>query len=120
MDGDGRMMVLQRELFGHAIWCQAEQLDSGLHVLVTGGCRTHIGAVSVAEPGKDTKTMTFPGHKDQFVSEPWAKALAEKTGARVCVVCGIHYDDATKEQIAEILRITDGLLAELLDRVERR
>ena len=56
----------------------------------------------------------FPGHKDQFVSEPWAAALSEKTGRRTCVVCGIHYDDATGAQIDEILRCTQRLLEQAL------
>ena len=93
MDGDGHMIELERLLFGCPICCRATRLDSGIHVLLTGGGRSHIGAVSVAEPDGKTETNVFPGHKDQFVSEPWAKALAAKIGQRACVVCGIHYSD---------------------------
>lgn len=116
MDGNG-VMKLKTELFGHSIRCQAQQLDDGVHVLLVGGSRTHIGAVSVAEPDGTVETKTFPGHKDQFVSEPWAAALAKHTGRRVCVVCGIHYDDATKSQIEEILARTDLFLERLLQRL---
>ncbi len=117
MDGDGHMIELERLLFGCPICCRATRLDSGIHVLLTGGGKSHIGAVSVAEPDGKTETNVFPGHKDQFVSEPWAKALAAKIGQRACVVCGIHYDDATQEQIAEILRQTDQMLEQLLQQI---
>lgn len=108
------MILLERQLFGYPIRCQAEPLDEGLSVLLTGGCRTHVGAVTAASPGSASQTMTFPGHKDQYVSRPWAEALAEKTKGRVCVVCGIHYDHASQEQIQEILRQTEEMLQELL------
>ena len=68
----------------------------------------------MAEPGKSPETLTFAGHKVQYISEPWAKALSEKIGERVCVVCGIHSDNATGAQIAEIVEKTNELLQKLL------
>ena len=105
---------MEINLFGYPIRCSVTRLDSGVHVLLTGGCWSHIGAVSVAEPGQRAETKVFPGHKDQFISAPWAERLAEQTSQRACVVCGIHYDGATKEQIGEILRQTDRMLEALL------
>lgn len=104
-----------RDLFGYPLVCTVARLDEGVHILLTGGCKSHIGAVSTAEPGGEVQTQLFPGHKDQYISEPWAKAICEKTGERVCVVCGIHYDDADKGQIQRILEETDALLAEILN-----
>lgn len=118
MDGDGAVRNYEEVLFGYPIRCQVTRLDDGVHVLLTGGCRSHIGAVSIAEPGTAAETTVFPGHKDQFVSEPWAEALAEKTGQRACVVCGIHYDDATQEQITQILRCTERMLRQVLEKID--
>lgn len=112
------MSILEETLFGYPIRCQVTNLDDGIHVLLTGGCRSHIGAVSTAEPGQAPETRVFPGHKDQFVSGPWAAALAEKTGRRACVVCGIHYDDATGAQIQEILQCTQRLLGQVLEKLD--
>ena len=108
------MRAHQIELFGFPIRCVVTRLQKGVHVLLTGGCKSHIGAVSTAEPGGETQTQLFPGHKDQYISESWAKAICEKTGERACVVCGIHYDNANKVQIREILRETDLLLVQIL------
>ena len=117
MGRDGRMILLEEPLFGQIIRAEANLLDDGIHVLITGGERTHVGAVSAAEPGKETETMTFPGHKDHFVSGPWAKALAEVLNARAVVACGIHYDRASEAQIRQILRVTDGMLRGLFDQL---
>lgn len=110
-------MILERSLFGKKITCRAEKLDQGVHVLLTGGDQSHIGAYTLAEPGREPVTTAFPGHKDQFLSEPWAAALADKTGERTLVVCGIHYDNATKEQIGAIVASCSEMLAELLERI---
>lgn len=111
------MILLERSLFGAKILCRAERLDQGVHVLLVGGERSHIGAYTLAQPGREPVTTVFPGHKDQFLSEPWAEALEEKTGERTLVVCGIHYDNATQEQIQAIVDTCSEMLAELLERI---
>ena len=111
------MIVLEEMLYGYSIRTEAHRLDQGVHVLITGGCRTHVGAVSAAMPGEPPETMAFPGHKDHLISEPWAAALARRLGERAVVACGIHYHAATAEQIAEILRVTGRMLQEILDQM---
>ena len=108
---------LEEPLFGFPIRCTATRLDEGLHVLITGGIKTHIGAVSICRPEEEPETKFFPGHKDQFVSAFWAEALANKLGEPTCVVCGIHYDDISKEQITQIMTVTDKLLSRLLQQI---
>lgn len=117
MAGDGAVITIRRQLFGAELICTATPLDEGIHVLLTGGHKSHIGAISTAQPGESADTKYFPGHKDQFISTPWAERLAARLGQRVCVVCGIHYDDATKTQIAEILHVTEEMLDDLLSRL---
>ncbi len=107
-------LTLEKSCLGRPITCRITRLDEGYHVLLTGGHSTHVGAVSTCRPGEEPDTRFFPGHKDQHISGPWAAALAEKTGQPVCVVCGIHYDDATAEDIENILAITDKLLGKLI------
>lgn len=108
---------LNRTLFGFPIQYRAALLDEGLQVLITGGAKTHIGSVSTCLPGMEPETKFFPGHKDQYISAPWAKKLSDHLGEPVCVVCGIHYDNATKDEIGQIMKITDEMLEELLKKV---
>jgi hypothetical protein len=59
----------------------------------------------------------FPGHKDHFITEPWARRLSDYVNSRALVTCGIHYDGATPEDIAAILAAAEELLGELLERL---
>ena len=111
------MICLKRQMLGYPLTAQIQRLDQGVHVLITGGCRTHVGAISVGEPGEPVETRAFPGHRDQVVSEPWAAAIAEKAGERTVVLCGIHYDGIDAGQIRQVLEETDRMLREALNRL---
>ncbi len=113
----GYVITVERNLLGWPVQARATFLDTGLLVLVTGGCLTHVGAVSTGEPDGAVATQAFPGHKDQFISEPWARALAQRSGQRACVVCGIHYDHATGEEISAIVATCDEMLRELMEQM---
>lgn len=97
-------------LMDYPITARLSVLDDGIHVLVIGGCRTHVGAVSYAFPGQKTETIQFPTHKDGVVSERWADELCRQTQAPVVVNCGIHYDNVDRAKIQQIVRVTEALL----------
>lgn len=105
---------LRDTVLGYPIDAQITRLDDSLHVLLTGGSRTHVGAISWAIPGNAVETVQFPVHRDGVVSERWAANLCEKFQCPVVVNCGIHYDHATKADIMEILHSTDWLLEQAL------
>ncbi len=93
-------------------------LDEGLNVLLVGGCRRHVGAVSAADADGEVQTIQLPGHKDQVISTLWAGELAKRFHVPVSVACGIHYDSATKEQIDVILQTAQNMLASVFTRIE--
>jgi hypothetical protein len=99
---------------GFEINAHVTELDDGLNVLLTGGSKTHIGALSYAAPGGNPKTISLPGHKDSVIGERWALALAGGFGRPAAVECGIHYENASKEQIDEIVLSCERLLQEIL------
>ena len=106
-------MKLERTVLGFPICAEVTKLDEGWDVSIFGGCKTHVGAVTLAEPKGTVQTLERPGHKDSFVSIRWAERLAAHLNAPVCVRCGIHYDHATKEQLEEITTSCDEILKEL-------
>lgn len=55
-------MTIERQALGWPLRAELTSLDNGITVLLTGGCRTHIGCVAAAEPGGLLRTMDFPGH----------------------------------------------------------
>jgi hypothetical protein len=107
-------------LYGFEIMACVTKLDDGLNVLVTGGSKTHIGAISYAAPGESPKTIALPGHKDHVISEHWALALANAFDCPAAVECGVHYENASKEQIEEIVLSCEGLLEEIRKGASRK
>lgn len=106
--------TLTRELMGAPVTAHVICLPSGLQVTVYGGTLPHIGAVSVVDPQGSITTQQFPTHKDGVVSERWAKALSEAGYRPAVVAAGIHYDDLSREQIGDVVKLTDDMLGELL------
>lgn len=100
------------------IWCEVTFLDDGIQVLLAGGDSAHVGSVTIANPDGMAQTVFLPNHKDQIIGEKWAKALAAKYRRNTAVTCGIHYDNATADEISEIIQTTDKMLLELLKKAE--
>ena len=109
-----RRFEITRKFLGADLTAQVLCLDEGLHVSVFGGTRTHIGAVSIVSPEGLVNTTQFPGHKDGVVSARWAEALSE-AGVRPCVVeAGIHYDNLNRQEIDQVVSLTDEMLHTIL------
>ena len=89
---------LKCTLFGADIAAQVTVLDKGIHVLLAGGYRSHVGAVALAQGGELLTCPSFPGHKEQVIAERWARVLSRETESCATVACGIHHDNATTEQ----------------------
>jgi len=68
-------------------------------VIITGGEEKHIGSATLIEAKGHLQTMIKKGHQDHVVSEKMANMIYDKMGEDLLVVCGIHIDDASKEDI---------------------
>jgi hypothetical protein len=79
----------------------------------------HIGAVAVSdyadqENRSSTSVITRLGHKDDSVAYRAAHRLCKKLKQPVCVIAGIHVDDISGLEIAEITDNCDKLVDTLL------
>lgn len=110
-------MKLEKQVLGYPIWAEINQLDCGWDIGIYGGCSTHVGAVTMAEPDGSFQTMEREHHKDSFVSQHWATELVEHLQSPVCVRCGIHYDDVSKEQLAVIVAACDDMLRNAKEKI---
>lgn len=106
----------EASVLGWRIRAEAVRLDEGWDVSVFGGCRTHVGAVTVAEVDGCAQTLLRTNHRDDAVSERWARTLAQAWRTPVCVRAGIHYDDIGKAEIEAVLRACDDLLKAIMER----
>lgn len=92
-----------------------------------GGEGPHIGAVALgiprpslmdpSAPSASASVLCVTGHKEDELAREAALALATALGCRVSVSVGLHVDDATPADIAEMAenhRIVLAKVAELL------
>jgi gallate decarboxylase subunit D len=82
----------------------------------------HIGAVALADYSHQdnrpsTSVITRLGHKDDSVAYSAAHKLCKRFKQPVCVIAGIHLDDITEAEIAEIMGNCDKLIDELIARL---
>ena len=81
------------------------EIEDDMLVVIIGGDRPHVGAVTVAqgfEKSNSRGTVTsisVPGHKEKALIEKPAKILAQETGGTVAVVGGVHYENIGKKGI---------------------
>ncbi len=121
-------MKAQKNLGSHTIHLDAQEIGRDLLVKIYGGDEHHVGGVSIAYLTKshyrdaDTvsvSTLTFPGHKDYIVSNSTADRICKALRRSVIVTVGIHIDNATKEQIEQIISIVDSLVGDLIDHYDK-
>lgn len=113
--------VVSDVVLGWPLQAEAEALGGDWLVHITGGCAPHIGSVSTAwktDDGVAVQTVCVPGHRDDAVSERFARALADHLDAVICVTCGIHYDGIDRSGIDAVLSAADGLLQSLIAALE--
>lgn len=106
----------ETQALGLPIRAAAVRLDEGWDVSVLGGSRRHVGAVTLAEPDGSVQTLLRLGHRDDAVSVRWAKVLAARWHAPVCVRAGIHYDGVGRAEIGRIMKACDALLEAMMER----
>lgn len=84
--------------------------------LITGG-QAHIGAVSSAywcDGEVKTQTQVFPGHREGEIATDLAKLTASTLQRNTTIVMGIHVDQATKEDIRDIIATVQCLMEQEL------
>jgi len=79
----------------------------------------HIGAVAVGEydhreQRASTSVITRLGHKDDAITQEVAHSIAKQTKRPVCVIAGIHIDNATEGEINQILDNARALANEFI------
>lgn len=114
-----RQFFIEKECLGYPICARIDILAEGLAVLLTGGCKPHIGAVSTAEPGQQVLTTQFAGHREGVISQQWAQALCSRYETPTVVSCGIHYDCISHDGIDEVLDCCHLLLQDILISIEK-
>ncbi len=104
---------------GLCVEAKAQYLGEDIIVSVGGGTLHHIGAVSLAvyEHERDSATVSTVcvySHRDDAVSSYFAKTISREMKCTVSVSAGIHVDNASEAQIAELSMLSRKCCDEIL------
>jgi hypothetical protein len=96
-----------------------QQLGSDFIVCLFNA-QAHLGAVAVAdydskENRASTSVITRLGHKDDQAAYKAAYKLCKRLKKPVCAIAGIHLDNITQEEIAQITRNCDALVEKCIE-----
>jgi len=90
-------------------------MGNDLCLTITGGDQPHIGAAALSVPrpsmavsgvnSASTSVLTLTGHKDDDLARLVSAALASRLNKHIIVICGIHLDEITPEEIDIVNRI---------------
>ncbi|NDV25387.1 hypothetical protein [Desulfovibrio sp. JC010] len=101
-----------------------QRMGKDLNVCLYGGDSPHIGAVALAVPhaglrdpekaDASVSLLTVTGHKEDELARKISYTLATASNCTVSAVCGIHLENAEKQEIAEVLAVADQMLEQAL------
>ncbi|HPC27550.1 MAG TPA: hypothetical protein PKX17_02370 [Candidatus Methanomethylicus sp.] len=86
-----------------SVWAEAIQAGGELVVYIGGGDRPHVGGISVAGSRGHPISFSLPGHMDYVISSESARRISEASGSACAVICGIHIDRASPEEIDSLI-----------------
>ena len=95
-----------------------------LIVILQGGDTPHLGCVLLGVPRLSLKgdgsisstisTLNVTGHKDDEVARPFLHSLVCALNKNISLSCGLHLDDATAEEIAQVKEAVANLKEQML------
>lgn len=117
-------MEFQRQRGRFTLTAQAIPMGQDLCVAVWGGDRPHVGCAALAaphpslrgdgSPSATVSTLNLPAHRDDGIANAMARRLSTELGRPVAVVCGVHADGASGEDIRTLLDLARLLGEDIL------
>lgn len=104
----------------HRVWAEAMPAGEDYVVFVGGGERPHVGSFSLSDAAHAPFSASLPGHKDHLVSGKAASRISKELGRTCAVVAGIHVDNATRQDIALLLKNSEGCIDLLIGMLKKR
>jgi len=108
------MIELEKTVGRLTIRLKAQPIGSDWNIVVYGGDRPHVGAVALASPGSTCSFICLPNHRECELAKGLASTLSNHVNAAVCVSCGIHLENITKNEISLVHTIIENFTLELM------
>lgn len=108
-------IVCERQFRGKSITAELAVTNCGMQVGLFGGDKPHIGTVGILDPAGKTTVIQFEEHREGVLCQQWCEALAKAGRIPAVMSAGVHYDNVSKEEIVQIVRLCNELLKDMLD-----
>lgn len=82
-------------------------------ILITGGDKAHIGAISIYSKEEGIQTISLKEHKDFYISELCINNIKDIVKGNISVSCGIHVDNISKDEIEVVYKISKDIFEAL-------
>ncbi len=119
-------VTVERECLGRIIAITGFVIGSDVQICLYGGDAPHIGGAAMALPYKShskpsaaLSSLSVPKHKDEIACRAAAKKVAIELGCVVVATGGIHYDNATIDDIGRINSTIEELAHELAGQLKQ-
>jgi hypothetical protein len=99
------------------------EIGDDLCVIISGGDNPHIGCVTLSTPrpsltnnsviSSTTSILNRISHKDDEVAKYVSEQLSSKLNKHVSVICGIHVDNITEDEIKDVIGHMDELISSI-------
>lgn len=115
-------MKITRNLSRSSISVESKNIGKDLVVLIYGGDSPHVGGAAIAYVAKShyrnalttsVNVISLPGHKDYILAQSSAEKLASTLEKSIVVIAGVHIDNATHEQIDEVITTVNSMIDDL-------
>jgi hypothetical protein len=117
------MMIDLTETAGRlTMHLEARRIGKDWNISVFGGDRPHIGAVALASPENPEtpcQLLCLTNHREGDIAKSLASAMANHFSSAVCVSCGIHLDNITRDEIQMVYIIVEKFISSLQANTEK-
>ncbi|MCX8169609.1 MAG: hypothetical protein N3D72_00805 [Candidatus Methanomethyliaceae archaeon] len=86
----------------YKVWLLSLKMGDDFLVIIGGGEKPHLGGFSLCINGSPI-SVSLPNHKDYLISHEAAEKIHKKINRNVIVICGIHIDRATDDDIKKLI-----------------
>lgn len=103
----------------YKIQADVQFINQDLLIILTGGNVPHIGTVTTMEAGtiENFQFSSHSGrkHKDDVLSRIILKKISEHFSGHCVVLCGVHVDHITKQEIVDASKLVSALAEDISD-----
>lgn len=108
------MIIFKKSISRITINLKAIYVGSDLIIIVSGGDKEHLGAISYGVVDDKSGTIKFKNHMDDVISDMFLKEIEKVFNGNYAICAGIHLDNITKEEISQIKKLSKQLIEELI------